>query len=47
VFGFNAALKWLVDEFIGIHGSEAKFVVADSFNVFMQIIENPSAVGEY
>lgn len=44
VAGFNAALKWLVDELNRKH-PEAKFVVADSYSVVMQIIKNPSAFG--
>lgn len=44
VSGFNAALKGLVDELNGKH-PKAKFVIADSFNVVMQIIKHPSAFG--
>lgn len=46
VLGFNAALKSLVDEFNGKHPN-AKFVLADSYNVVSQIINNPTRFGMY
>lgn len=46
VSGFNAALKLLVDELNGVHPT-AKFVVANSYNVVMQIIKNPAAYGRW
>ncbi|KAG0568701.1 hypothetical protein M758_6G036300 [Ceratodon purpureus] len=44
VSGFNTALKALVDELNDAYPT-AKFVVANSYNVVMQIIENPAAYG--
>lgn len=44
VAGFNAALTWLVQELNGQHPG-AQFVVADSYNIVMQIIKHPSAFG--
>lgn len=44
VVGFNAALKSLVDELNGKHRN-AKFVMANSFNVVSEIIGNPASFG--
>lgn len=44
VLAFNAALKSLVDEFNGRY-PQAKFVLANSYNVVSQIISNPGSFG--
>jgi len=46
VAGFNVALKSLVDEFNGRYPN-AKFVLANSYNVVSRIINNPTSFGMY